>query len=132
MKILCALGLIISILGGAGCGEQDPFAGEEERVQKRIPAEKVTVAVPPLSNVVFFDVDFFYDVEEGVEKTIPYQVRIGDPRLELLDFEILDLEKTLPGATLTENPNKAKDTICLLYTSPSPRDRQKSRMPSSA
>ena len=25
-----------------------------------------------------------------------------------------------------------KHTICLLYTSPSPRDRQKSRMPSSA
>ena len=25
-----------------------------------------------------------------------------------------------------------KDTLCLLYTSPSPRDRQKSRMPSSA
>ena len=26
----------------------------------------------------------------------------------------------------------AKDMLCLLYTSPSPRDRQKSRMPSSA
>ena len=26
----------------------------------------------------------------------------------------------------------AMDTVCLLYTSPSPRDRQKSRMPSSA
>ena len=26
----------------------------------------------------------------------------------------------------------ATGTICLLYTSPSPRDRQKSRMPSSA
>ena len=25
-----------------------------------------------------------------------------------------------------------QDTVCLLYTSPSPRDRQKSRMPSSA
>ena len=25
-----------------------------------------------------------------------------------------------------------EDTVCLLYTSPSPRDRQKSRMPSSA
>ena len=25
-----------------------------------------------------------------------------------------------------------KPTVCLLYTSPSPRDRQKSRMPSSA
>ena len=28
--------------------------------------------------------------------------------------------------------NKARANICLLYTSPSPRDRQKSRMPSSA
>ena len=27
---------------------------------------------------------------------------------------------------------KAQGTLCLLYTSPSPRDRQKSRMPSSA
>ena len=30
------------------------------------------------------------------------------------------------------NPSKTKDSNCLLYTSPSPRDRQKSRMPSSA
>ena len=37
-------------------------------------------------------------------------------------------EKTLADLwTLTEQLN-----ICLLYTSPSPRDRQKSRMPSSA
>ena len=28
--------------------------------------------------------------------------------------------------------NTARNTACLLYTSPSPRDRQKSRMPSSA
>ena len=28
--------------------------------------------------------------------------------------------------------NNAKENRCLLYTSPSPRDRQKSRMPSSA
>ena len=32
---------------------------------------------------------------------------------------------TFPGMT-------EQDKICLLYTSPSPRDRQKSRMPSSA
>ena len=30
------------------------------------------------------------------------------------------------------NANNPKGGICLLYTSPSPRDRQKSRMPSSA
>ena len=30
------------------------------------------------------------------------------------------------------NAGHARPRICLLYTSPSPRDRQKSRMPSSA
>ena len=28
--------------------------------------------------------------------------------------------------------NRSREGVCLLYTSPSPRDRQKSRMPSSA
>ena len=32
--------------------------------------------------------------------------------------------------TIVSSPGE--DNICLLYTSPSPRDRQKSRMPSSA
>ena len=31
-----------------------------------------------------------------------------------------------------KNLDSVKNYICLLYTSPSPRDRQKSRMPSSA
>ena len=31
-----------------------------------------------------------------------------------------------------KNPRIVKNYYCLLYTSPSPRDRQKSRMPSSA
>ena len=36
-------------------------------------------------------------------------------------------------ATIMTDPDVADKTyICLLYTSPSPRDRQKSRMPSSA
>ena len=37
------------------------------------------------------------------------------------------------GHVLVEGaPGLAKTKACLLYTSPSPRDRQKSRMPSSA
>ena len=39
------------------------------------------------------------------------------------------------GGVKVSNPSLVKyygDKICLLYTSPSPRDRQKSRMPSSA
>ena len=31
-----------------------------------------------------------------------------------------------------EHPPQSKDTVCLLYTSPSPRDATLSRMPSSA
>ena len=37
--------------------------------------------------------------------------------------------KTMDNTTLKMPP---KDYICLLYTSPSPRDRTRSRMPSSA
>ena len=44
---------------------------------------------------------------------------------------------TAAPATALEHGDPATDspearTVCLLYTSPSPRDRQKSRMPSSA
>ena len=34
--------------------------------------------------------------------------------------------------TIVDNTIRVIDMNCLLYTSPSPRDRQKSRMPSSA
>ena len=41
--------------------------------------------------------------------------------------DISNIQATIQGVTLSGKP-----TSCLLYTSPSPRDRQKSRMPSSA
>ena len=37
-----------------------------------------------------------------------------------------------PAALLVEGIGQVQIQFCLLYTSPSPRDRQKSRMPSSA
>ena len=42
--------------------------------------------------------------------------------------------EVLPHLVIDNDPKTAGDTYtsCLLYTSPSPRDRQKSRMPSSA
>ena len=36
------------------------------------------------------------------------------------------------GTLFVEAVKLEQDIVCLLYTSPSPRDRQKSRMPSSA
>ena len=44
------------------------------------------------------------------------------------DFDALDDVRALAAALLA----KYRRIDCLLYTSPSPRDRQKSRMPSSA
>ena len=43
-----------------------------------------------------------------------------------------DMSEEFDGATIYTNHHKLNTYSCLLYTSPSPRDRQKSRMPSSA
>ena len=43
---------------------------------------------------------------------------------------VIDLDPQGNASTALGVPHR--DTACLLYTSPSPRDRQKSRMPSSA
>ena len=44
-------------------------------------------------------------------------------------FERVEAKAEKPAIEVFE---EAMNNICLLYTSPSPRDRQKSRMPSSA
>ena len=46
--------------------------------------------------------------------------------------EISDKPTVLIMPFANQSGNSEQDYICLLYTSPSPRDRQKSRMPSSA
>ena len=45
--------------------------------------------------------------------------------------ERIDREQLCPGGVIVVD-RRAQWSDCLLYTSPSPRDRQKSRMPSSA
>ena len=41
-------------------------------------------------------------------------------------------EVFINGKSIQKNGNKALSNVCLLYTSPSPRDQRGSRMPSSA
>ena len=53
----------------------------------------------------------------------------GNPIMVLL--ELSDLIGAIEAYVINHNMS-LEDIICLLYTSPSPRDRQKSRMPSSA
>ena len=47
------------------------------------------------------------------------------------NFKVLD-DISSYTATFDGSSTNVVSTACLLYTSPSPRDRQKSRMPSSA
>ena len=57
---------------------------------------------------------------------------------EIIDKLELMLEKGIPDHTMSQLAAKLKVSlrtlyeICLLYTSPSPRDMRRSRMPSSA
>ena len=73
--------------------------------------------------------EWVYTIDFGREKLLEhFQV----PSLKGFGVEELDIAQIAAGAALhylatTENTN-----FCLLYTSPSPRDRTRSRMPSSA
>ena len=50
-----------------------------------------------------------------------------------IETRTIELTNSPPLLTVDTTPDiSAWGTLCLLYTSPSPRDRQKSRMPSSA
>ena len=60
--------------------------------------------------------------------------RLGDDSND--DSDYTDLEAYVLSATINRGRSRELEGFsagnCLLYTSPSPRDRQKSRMPSSA
>ena len=62
--------------------------------------------------------------EQGIEEFV--RDANGQPVLSKLD------EDTLQAIAQATGGNYSRLSSCLLYTSPSPRDRQKSRMPSSA
>ena len=61
----------------------------------------------------------------------PGYLESGAPELQVGRIEDGDTTYTAGVAALIDQPS-ATDNCCLLYTSPSPRDRTRSRMPSSA
>ena len=54
------------------------------------------------------------------------------PESEIMPYPLDDAEKAMIAEAVEAAKNSDVAVVCLLYTSPSPRDRQKSRMPSSA
>jgi len=66
---------------------------------------------------------------ETVVSTLKRDSRYKD-RLE--HIEIIPPKGPIYGELKKELPHSIKNYLCLLYTSPSPRDQRGSRMPSSA
>ena len=86
---------------------------------------------------------FYYDYQlinvedfNGVGETEPtphFYQNLGEAEYVVALFMYMRLQGYPPDKiTILTTYNGQKHLICLLYTSPSPRDRQKSRMPSSA
>ena len=84
-------------------------------------------------------------------RTVAVPVTLVDARVQQLTDDMLETMYDAPGIGLAatqvdvhervividvsetkDQPQVFINPVCLLYTSPSPRDRQKSRMPSSA
>ena len=72
---------------------------------------------------------FTWDIEAGTSNGFISMLPLNFAPSSRLSLGHSMLPRTLPVDVMM---TFSKPTICLLYTSPSPRDRQKSRMPSSA
>ena len=98
------------------------------------------VAILSRSNDQWADVDFFFAQVSVDDRSVDYSptcgnilIGVGPAAIEMgLIPATDDLTEIRIRSVNTEARVIQKVHTCLLYTSPSPRDRQKSRMPSSA
>ena len=104
-------------------------------IEEETPEGKVflTVHVPPPKLVITGAVHISQALAP-MGKLLGYDVTIVDPRTAFATQERFPDVKVVAEWPDVALPPIGIDryTACLLYTSPSPRDRQKSRMPSSA
>ena len=101
-------------------GQTLNFKSEDDNeVIFRIPAPSMSDAKGIVSEEVY------YDIAEKSKDEYELQVIADSAWLN-------EPARTYPVSIDPTIMNYAEDYICLLYTSPSPRDRTRSRMPSSA
>ena len=108
----------------------------------RTKAKNVALAVPGsavITRVLEMPADLTEDELETqllmeAEQYIPYSLDEVAVDFTVIENSGEDSEQVtvLLAACRKETIDALTDSVCLLYTSPSPRDRQKSRMPSSA
>ena len=66
-----------------------------------------------------------------LDESSPVAVPLGEP-VAIASTTSVERDDGVETGVWECTPGRWRRQICLLYTSPSPRDRQKSRMPSSA
>ena len=89
-----------------------------------------------LDDLTDLKTSYGYDIYGRVSATI-MDTHLGGQEIGVTNFDgatdrVIQNQRYLPGASATTQYVYDHSKRCLLYTSPSPRDRQKSRMPSSA
>ena len=92
-----------------------------------------TVKLPDGSLKEFDSAVSVYDVAKSIGSRLAKDALWGE-----IDDQPVEMDFELPQGEpvnlkiITKKSPELLDTICLLYTSPSPRDKRQSRMPSSA
>ena len=101
-------------------------------------ADKLTAKAGGLADVSASLVAALFDLGADVHVALPHYRRMFHVDVgQLINDELRVYKSRLPDSRIHLAEDRCfyyRDTVysCLLYTSPSPRDRQKSRMPSSA
>ena len=89
-------------------------------------AERIaTVTRNTLESQITISVNLDGTGKANLDTPVPFLNHMLD---QIARHGLIDLDIQAAGDTHIDDHH----TVCLLYTSPSPRDRQKSRMPSSA
>ena len=128
IRSLCALPLTTTHrrIGSLVTGSVQPAAYDEEDVEfLRQVANQIAIT---LDNALAYG-----EIQELKDKLAQEKLYLQDEVCSELNFkEIVGKSVALRRVLMLVETVAPTDSTCLLYTSPSPRDRQKSRMPSSA
>ena len=120
---LAFLAAVLYLTFGANRTEQEGYTVQTER-----PAREEVAPVRVLVNINTATAEELETVT-GIGPVLAQAIL--DYRAEHGDFQTLDELLEVRGIG-SAKLDAMRDEICLLYTSPSPRDRTRSRMPSSA
>ena len=93
--------------------------------------------LPPVKNIVDEIIRLEEEEENEVDARMAEDGNVFDPEKikslpEMAKFFYQQMQNLPTKSDIDRRIDRIQGQLCLLYTSPSPRDRQKSRMPSSA